>query len=354
MCPYAWDRHGGVQSHVAGLAAALGRRGHQVLVVAPGRSRLRSRVPVELVGAPVLVPANRSIAPIAFGPRVARRVAAALQRFHPDVLHVHEPLIPSTSLLALLTTKVPAVGTFHATAARSSGYAVGRPLLQRVATRLTVRAAVSAAARDFAARYFPGDYASTPNGIDFRRFAEAAPEDLGPERAILFLSRLERRKGVAVLLGARAQLRDLDVRLVVAGGGPEEARARRRAQELELPVVFLGRVDEERVARLYRGADVFCAPATGGESFGIVLLEALAAGAPVVCSDLPGFRTAVDDAALLVPPGDASALARALRGVLDDPAAAASLRRNAQKHARLFDWDVLVDDVERLYRVART
>lgn len=352
MCPYAWDRPGGVQSHVGGLAGALRSRGHEVAVVAPAASGGRPPDGIVVAGRAVGVPANGSIAPIAFGPRAAAAVRRALDDLEPDVVHLHEPLVPSLSLLALTGRPRPCVGTFHAAAQRSTGYAAARPLLGRAAARLNARTAVSDAARALAARYFPGDYALTPNGIDPARFASVRPAGFGSRPTVLFLGRIERRKGLVVLMQAMARVRDLDAVLVVAGTGPGEGRYRRLAQSLAIRTQWLGRVPEDDIPGVYAGASVYCAPALGGESFGIVLLEAMAAGAPVVCSDLAAFRAVAGPAAAFAPPGDAGELAFALRTVLADPSRRAEMARHGRRIAASFSWDRLVPGVEAVYRRA--
>ena len=226
VCPYAWDRVGGVQSHVRALGRTLRGRGHEVQILAPSSMTLTHQLAggedVKLVGRAVGVPANGSVAPLAFGPLAATGIRVALRDYEPDVVHLHEPLVPSLSLLALLNTKAPTVGTFHAAHEESRAYSASRPILKRAMKRLDVRTAVSDAARDLISEYFPGDYALTPNGVEFDRFADATPMDLGPGKKILFLGRLERRKGLEVLLRAAAHLGDLDVELIVAGTGPLE------------------------------------------------------------------------------------------------------------------------------------
>jgi phosphatidylinositol alpha-mannosyltransferase len=198
-----------------------------------------------------------------------------------------------------------------------------------------------------AARYFPGRYLITPNGVDVARFATADPLDLGPGRKVLFFGRLERRKGLAVLIQAFTRLRDLEVALIVGGSGPEEKAARALAQRLQVSVRFLGRVDEADVPSLYKAADVYCAPGLGGESFGIVLLEAMAAGTPVVCSSLDGFRAIAGNAAAIVPDGQPGPLADALREVLGGWGE--ELRQKGKARAAQFDWSRLVAGVEHVY-----
>jgi phosphatidylinositol alpha-mannosyltransferase len=355
VCPYAWDRPGGVQSHVRSLARSLRKRGHHVAVIAP-HAALNASPPeedVSLIGHAVSVPANGSVAPLAFGPLAAAGVRRALRAFDPDVVHLHEPLIPSLPLMALWNTHRPTVGTFHAAANSSMGYRLGRPVLERAARRLDVRTAVSDAARELIARYFPARYQLTPNGVDMERFSTADPLDIpsGPKR-VLFLSRIEQRKGLAVLIHALTRLRDIDVELLVAGTGPEEKACRALVERLEVRARWLGHVSEGDVARAYRSADVYCAPGLGRESFGIVLVEAMAAGIPVVCSDLPGFRAVAGGAATLVPAGDAGALADAIRAVLTDEPKAAAMRVMSARIAGGFDWSRLVLGVEKVYEEA--
>lgn len=356
VCPYAWDRFGGVQSHVDALARVLASRGHEVRIFAPwsiGKTARGASTNVTFVGRAVGIPANGSIAPLAFGPGAAVGIRRALRAFSPDVLHLHEPLIPSLSLLALVGSNVPAVGTFHASANSSLAYRVSRPVLARAARRLKVRTVVSDAARDLVARYHPGTYLTTPNGVEVERFATAEPADLGPGPIVLFLGRIERRKGLEILIRAMGRLRDIGATLVVAGAGPEERTCRSVAERLDVPARFLGRIAEGDKPSVYRAADVYCAPGTGGESFGIVLVEALAAGVPVVCSDLAGYRAVADPAAALVPPNDPIALAEALRLILTDPDEAARRRAFSSARAASFDWARLASDVESIYKSAR-
>lgn len=356
VCPYAWDRVGGVQSHIRALGQVLSRNGHEVQIMAPSSMTLTHQLggggDVKLVGRAVGIPANGSVAPLAFGPLAAAGIRTALRDFGPDVMHLHEPLIPSLSLLALRTSKVPSVGTFHAAKDGSLAYQVASPVLSRAAERLTVRTAVSDAARALIKEYFPGEYSLTPNGVDVSRFSQATPLDLPPGPKILFLGRLERRKGLEVLIQAATRLRDTGVQLIVAGTGPGERSARALAERLGVPATFVGRLGEDELPRMYRSVDAYCAPGLGGESFGIVLVEAMAAGTPVICSDLPGYRSVAGAAASLVPPGDAGALADALREVLTDPEAATRHRKDGQRVAGMFDWRRLVSNVETMYKRA--
>jgi phosphatidylinositol alpha-mannosyltransferase len=279
-------------------------------------------------------------------------VRAVLEDAKPDVVHLHEPLIPSLSLLALLRATAPTVGTFHAAASSSFAYSASRPVLARAVDRLDVRTAVSDAARALISRYFPGEYLLTPNGVDVARFASADPLDFGAEKSVLFFGRLEPRKGLEVLIRAMADVHAPGARLVVAGDGPQRRESRLLAERLEVNASFLGPLSEGDKPRAFCAAAVYCAPAIGRESFGIVLLEAMAAGAPVVCSDLPGFRSVCGDAAVYVQPNDPAALAVALRRVLTDDRRRDEMRAAGAVTAAKFDWSVLVRRVEDVYELA--
>jgi phosphatidylinositol alpha-mannosyltransferase len=263
-------------------------------------------------------------------------------------VHLHEPLIPSLSLVALVRANAPAVGTFHAAAPASTGYSLARPVLASAMSRLAVRTAVSDAARRLVSRYFPGDYVLTPNGVDAARFRDAHPTG-DPDRNVLFLGRIERRKGLETLIQAMARLRELHATLVIAGTGPQQRHCRRLAEQLGVTTRWLGRVAEHELGAVYKSARVYCAPGLRGESFGIVLIEAMAAGTPLVCSDLDGFRAVAAGVAELVPPGDAGRLADALRVVLTDDAAAQRMRNSGARMATMYDWRRLVAGVEAVY-----
>ncbi|MEA2487630.1 MAG: phosphatidyl-myo-inositol alpha-mannosyltransferase, partial [Actinomycetota bacterium] len=244
VCPYAWDRVGGVQTHIAALKEQLTARGHDVVVIAPASFGAHLNGGISRAGRSLGIRANGSVAPLSFGPSGAIAVRTALARFQPDVVHAHEPLIPSVSLMATTLAHAPVVGTFHASAPSSTGYRIARPVLSRAADRLAERTAVSDEARSLVETYFPGTYRLTPNGVDVAGFRDASAMDLGPGKKILFLSRLERRKGLEVLLQACTRIRDLDARVVVAGTGPEERGARKLARELGIDTTWLGRIPD--------------------------------------------------------------------------------------------------------------
>lgn len=358
VSPYSWDVPGGVQVHVRELSAKLRERGHEVHILAPGR-RPGRRDDARIVGRAVPVRGNGSVARISFGPQVAREVGRALRELAPDLIHVHEPVAPSVSMLAVLRANAPVVATFHSNVGRervgSLWYQLAAPAMRPVWRKLTRRLAVSEAARQsVTSRMGEADLLIVPNGVDVRRFAGAAPAALGPGRHLLFVGRLEARKGFPVAVEAFAQLaRDYaDIRLLVVGDGSQRDAVWKLPAALRSRVVMLGRVEDAALAGIMKAADLYVGPATGGESFGIVLAEAMAAGLPIVASDIAGYRDVARDGveAILVPPGDAAALARGIRRLLDDPALASALGVRGAERARTFDWDAVTDRIEDVYR----
>jgi phosphatidyl-myo-inositol alpha-mannosyltransferase len=356
-CPYALDDPGGVQVHVRELAEYLLRAGHRTIVVAPVR-RTPPAAYVRPVGRPVDIPYNGSNAPIDPRPWSIRAVGRVLEAFRPDVLHVHEPLTPSTGLWATLADPAgtPIVATFHSGATTSRLYDVAAPVLRRVARRIRVRVAVSETAASAARSRLGGSFHVVPNGVDSRRFREVGPADLGPGPRLVFVGRLDRRKGFGVAIRAFATLaRDRpDLRLFVVGDGPERSAAAHLPTSLAARVVFLGAVDYQALPPLLAGGDVYLGPALGGESFGMVLVEAMAAGIPVVASAISGYSEVVRDGVdgLLVSPGDPSALAEGVAQVLDRPELAARLRKAGPARAERFDWSVVAGELIELYREA--
>jgi len=348
VSPYSLTLPGGVQGQVLGLARALRARGHDAIVLGPCDGPPPEPA-VVTTGNSIPFASNGSVAPIAPDPSAMVRTLRVMRQERPDVVHLHEPMIPGPTLVAVLADRVPSVGTFHASG-RVPAYVYLRPVMRWAAGKLTCRTAVSDDARCLAERYLGGACKVLPNGVEVERFAKAEPWP-SARPAILFLGRHEDRKGLAVLLDAFAGL-ERDAVLWVAGEGPqtEQLRARGIAN-----VEWLGRIDDDERARRLRGAAVFCAPSVRGESFGIVLLEAMAASVPVVASDIPGYRDVArtEREAVLVPAGDAGALGDALRRVLDDAAGGNAARIEAGcARAASFSMDGLAERYEAIYQTA--
>lgn len=350
VCPYSLTVPGGVQGQVLGLARALRRLGHDTRVLGPcdGPPPDPGVIPL---GMSVPTAANGSVAPLAPDPACALRTIRALRDEDFDVLHLHEPLAPGPTMTSVLFASAPLVGTFHA-AGESAAYSWLRPVVRWMAGRLDVRAAVSADAVAMAEAAAGGTYELLFNGIEVDRFATVEPWP-SDSPTVFFVGRHEPRKGLAVLLEALALLPP-SVRVWVAGEGPDTAAlAARYAGDPRIE--WLGRIDDHTKARRLRGADVFCAPSLRGESFGVVLLEAMAARTPVVAGDLPGYRNVADHDvdALLSPPGDAAALADAIGKVLADPVLAERLREGGDRKVDRFSMGRLADRYLELYDVAR-
>jgi phosphatidylinositol alpha-mannosyltransferase len=348
-CPYSLTMFGGVQGQVLGLARALRELGVDARVVAPCDGP-PPEPGIITIGPSTRLPSNGSVAPIASGRAVARRTIEALRTFGPDVLHLHEPLSPGPNHAALVGTTVPAVGTFHsARAGRNGWYETFRPGLRPMMRRLAVSTAVSEDARRQVTQTFGGDCEILPNGVDVVSLA-AGRVTPAPAPAILFVGRHERRKGLALLIDAFAGL-ERDADLWVVGDGPHQEMLRGRGVAR---VDWLGQVSEEEKQARLRGATIACFPALDGESFGVVLLEAMAAGTALVASDIDGYRTVSrpDREALLVPPGDADALRAALRTLLDDPVRRATLVAAGRRRADEFSMTQLAQRFLPLYERA--
>jgi len=355
-CPYAWDAPGGVQVHVRQLSHHLRERGHETLVLAPG-GRPADEAEVRIVGKPVRISYQGTVAPILFSVASFRRVGEALRSFAPDVVHAREPLTPATSMFATLRADAPVVATFHAHAERSKLLSAAAPVLRPVWRRLRVRIAVSEAAAGFVEARFGDGLRVVPNGCDVDLFAKAEPAaDLPSGRRLLWVGRLDPQKGFAAAVQAFARLASdvPDLVFVVAGDGRDRGALARLAPGVRARVVMLGNLPHEILPRYHASADVFLAPALGQESFGIVLVEAMAAGVPIVASNIPGYREVVRDGieGFLVPPGDAGELAAAVRRVLTDEALSHALAAAGRERAERFRWPVVVDQIESAYRDA--
>ena len=348
VTPTYYPYPGGVSEHVYHTCVELGRMGHNVRVVTThfGRDQAPNEEQVIRIGRSFPIPANGSLCPVAVDVRMRAKVRRMLLAERFDVLHLHEPLMPTLCLSVLAEAEVPIVGTFHANNDRAFGYRLFGSLLENYLDRLDARIAVSAAAMRTVAERFGGDYTVIPNGVDIGRFSTAAPTFSRDDEGfrILFVGRLEPRKGAKFLLRAMPRiLREVpEARLTVVGSGPLS-----RYYRLHLPdgvedrVVFAGRVSADALASQYAAADVFCSPAMGGESFGIVLIEAMAAGAAVVASDIAGYRDVVSDGAtgLLVRRGDPDSIADGVVRLARDDALRRRLVESARSEVRQYAWD---------------
>jgi phosphatidyl-myo-inositol alpha-mannosyltransferase len=357
VCPYIYPASGGVAQHVQYLYQGLRQRGHDVRILTASHGPQRaSEGDIIRLGVGFSVPINASVGTLTFSPRYLTQIDDMLERERFDLLHFHEPFVPFLSLFLLRESTSVNIATFHAYAGFSPSYEFGSRALRGYAARLHGRIAVSAAARHFIDRYFPGDYKVIPNGVDVGRFANAVPiarwQDGTPN--VLFVGRHEPRKGLLDLLKAHRILRRSGdrSRLLIVGSGPQEREARRYVATRGLNgVEFLGRVSDAEKAQLYKTADVYVSPATGGESFGIVLLEAMAAGTAIVCSDIHGYKGVVRRGreGLLVPPRQPRELAAAIDTLIDDPALRARMGAAGRRRAEDFSWPRVTAKVEDYY-----
>jgi phosphatidylinositol alpha-mannosyltransferase len=359
VCPYSFDVPGGVQNHVLDLAEALIGLGHEVSVLAPADEDAALPAYVVSAGRAVPLPYNGSVARIAFGPISTARVKRWLARGNFDVLHVHEPLTLSLSMLAVLSSRGPVVATFHTAMPRSRLLETFESFLRITLERITSRIAVSALARRVQVEHLDGGAVEIPNGVAVAKFADAQPLDgwPGDGGAIGFLGRFtEPRKGFPVVRDAFVALarERPGLRLLVAGPGDEDARDEGVPADLRDRITFLGMVSEADKARMLRSVDVYVASNIGGESFGMVLTEAMAAGAAVVASDIDAFRRVLDGGrgGVLFPTGDSAALVRTLDALLDDPARRARLVMEAREVVARFDWPVVAKLVLEVYAAA--
>ncbi|MFF0152095.1 glycosyltransferase family 4 protein [Micromonospora sp. NPDC005203] len=364
VCPYSFDVPGGVQNHVMDLAEALITLGHEVSVLAPADEDSPLPEYVVSAGRAVPLPYNGSVARIAFGPVSTARVRRWIINGDFDVLHVHEPLTLSLSLLAVLSARGPVVATFHTAMTRSRVLAAAQGVLQIVLERITARIAVSALARKVQVEHMDGGAVEIPNGVAVAKFADVEPLPGWPGECapgtggtLGFLGRFtEARKGFPVLRDAFVALAATrpGLRLLVAGPGDPDDLYDQFPADLHERVTFLGLVTEPDKARMLRSAHLYVAPNTGGESFGMILTEALAAGTTVVASDLDAFRRVLDGgrAGRLFSTGDSVGLRDAVTELLDDQAARAALSACGDQVVANFDWPVVARRVVEVYAAA--
>jgi phosphatidylinositol alpha-mannosyltransferase len=360
VCPYSWDIPGGVQAHVRDLAEKLIELGHTVSVLAPGDEDTPGLSPyVVAAGKAVPVPYNGSVARVQFGVVSAARVRRWLRDGAFDVVHVHEPAPPSLSLLTCMIHDGPLVATFHAATVRSRFLLMFDTVLQPFLEKITGRIAVSSAARKVIVEHLGGDAVVIPNGVAIAHYASAEPLDGYPRPGgtIGFIGRYdEARKGMDVLVDALEILapKRPDLRVLVVGRGDAEDFMDGLPGGLAERFDLLGQVSEQDKARMLRSIDVYCAPNTGQESFGVILLEAMAARTAIVASDIDAFRRVLAGGAAgrQFPTGDRAALAAALADVLDDPVLREHLVAKGAAAVAPYDWSVIVADVLRVYELA--
>lgn len=361
VSPYDYAYPGGVGRHVAALTEQFRAAGHQVGIIVPGASDRDEEEEggIFRIGRVMPVPANGSIARITLSLHVAKRVKRILAAEQFDVVHVHEPLMPALSPTVLRYSQTVNVGTFHAFRHSYYGYRYGRPLLKLILNKLHGRIAVSRVALDYVSQYFPGTYAIIPNGVDLQRYRLDVPpieRYMDGKQNILFVGRWEKRKGLTYLIRAYELLRHdfPNARVLVVGPEGRHGRAYRDYVELHglRGIEFVGRVSDEELPRYYRTCDVFCAPSTSGESFGIVLPEAMASGKPVVTTNIEGYRQVVTPGVdgVLVPPRDVRALADALGQLLSNPAERERLGNNGRHAVQQYAWEHVAARILTFYK----
>jgi phosphatidylinositol alpha-mannosyltransferase len=363
VSPYDFASPGGVNDHVRHLAVRLQQLGHETRIFAPS-----SKAEVDFdrarfyrIGTPIAIPANESVARITLSFHLANRVAAIIEKERFDILHFHEPLLPALPMTMLRMSTTANVGTFHAFSHSNLGYYYGRPLLKPYLAHLHRSIAVSEPARAFVSKYFPRIAMRViPNGVDLNVYRPGlAPiRHLRDENLnILFVGRLEKRKGLGDLLRAYRSIIDRvpRIRLIIVGDGPLRGKVESYIARHRLPnVVMAGYVPESVKPRYYDSADIFCAPATGAESFGIVLLEALASGVPVVATEVPGYMSVLEPGqdSITVQPNNWRELSASLVILARDRELRVRMADYALKKARRYSWDIIASEVVEVYQDA--
>jgi len=354
VCPYAWDVPGGVRSHVADLALTLMARGFDVSVLAPVEDPDTLPDYVFDGGRPTAVSYNGSVARMSFGVRATRRVRQWIREGNFDVVHIHEPVAPSSSLLTCWAARGPLVATWHSSHERSRMLSAGYYVAQTAMEKIRGRIAVSEAARETLVRHIGGDAVLIPNGVRVADFRDQESVSLEGTQKILFLGRIdEPRKGLEVLLKALPQVfTELDrCEVVIAGPGDPEEYSDFLDPRWKDRVNFVGAISDEEKRRILCQVDLYVAPNIGGESFGIVLAEAMAAGTAVVASDLPAFDRVLQSgkSGKLFPVGDSEALSAAMIELLTNPDQRRALVESGNIRVMDFDWDHVVEDVIAVY-----
>ena len=357
VCPYGWDTPGGVQNHVRDLAEYLIAAGHKVSVLAPVIDETKIPAYVTSAGKPIAIPYNGAVARVLFGPIAFARVRQWIAQGDFDILHLHEPAIPSISLLACWAAEGPMVGTFHAAAKRQKAiFAIG-PILEPVIEKLSARIAVSEAARATLTEHLETDAVVIPNGIYADRYRDGTPQEKWQGNTLGFIGRFEEpRKGLSVLVDALPIISRFapDVRVFIAGPGDPDEVIKTIDPQLRSRFTFLGKISEQDKANFLASISLYVAPNTGGESFGIILAEALAGGACVVASDIPAFDSLLGggEFGALFESENSTDLAKVIIDLLRDETKRKELASAGKKHAQVFDWDVVAEQIFSIYEMA--
>lgn len=357
VCPYGWDTPGGVQSHVGDLAEYLIAQGHFVSVLAPVINEEGIPDYVTSAGRPISIPYNGAVARILFGPLAFARVKQWISSGNFDLLHLHEPAIPSISLLACWASEGPLVGTFHAASTKQKIAFAITPFIEPVIEKLTARIAVSEAARETLQIHLDTDAVVVPNGIYAKKFSDAHSDPSWSGNAIGFMGRFEEsRKGLSVLIEALPAIIEKipDVRVIVAGPGNPATILDQMQPHLRQRFTFLGRISEEDKANFMSSVAIYVAPNTGGESFGIILAEALAGGASVLASDIPAFDSLLGHGKYgsLFQSENSEDLAKRAIELLNNPELRRTIAKAGREYAQSFDWDVVAERIYDVYEMA--
>jgi phosphatidylinositol alpha-mannosyltransferase len=359
VCPYGWDTPGGVQTHIRDLAEHLIDEGHFVSVLTPiSDGSTEHQNYVVNAGKPISIPINGSVARVLFGPIASSRAKQWIASGDFDLLHLHEPAIPSLSLLACSAAEGPLVGTFHvSTPKKKAIYAIG-PILEPIVEKLSARIAVSELARSTLKDHFETDAVVIPNGIDGQKYANAKIIDAySKNHTIGFIGRFEEsRKGLQVLIDSLAIVARFvpDVEYLVAGPGDSKEFMKNLNPQLRSRVKFLGLLSNAEKESFLKSIQIYVAPNTGSESFGIILTEALSAGTAVVASDIPAFKAVLEngEAGELFKNGDSADLAKVLVALLRDDDKRKRLSENGRLSAQKYDWQVVAEQIENVYEMA--
>ena len=359
VCPYGWDTPGGGQSHIRDLAEHLIEEGHYVSVFTPiSDDSVKHEDYVVNAGKPISIPVNGSVARVLFGPIASSRAKQWIASGDFDLLHLHEPAIPSLSLLACSAAEGPLVGTFHvSTPKKKAIYAIG-PILEPIVEKLNARIAVSELARSTLKDHFDTDAVVIPNGIDGQKYANAkVNSEYSNGHTVGFIGRIEEpRKGLQVLIDSLSIVARFipDVQFLVAGPGDSNEFTKKLNPQLKSRIKFLGLLSNEEKERFLKSIQIYVAPNTGSESFGIILTEALSAGTAVVASDIPAFKAVLEngEAGELFKNEDSADLAKVLVALLRDDEKRKRLGENGRLSAQKYDWQVVAEQIENVYEMA--